>query len=216
MTAALPSTPLLEFLSLWKLLGNSGLCLWHHWTLGSVWTHCILAQWLMAPTAFQRHPNNSILGFVLRWFQWLCLVSKQKLFRWEQIQLEVFVIFTRPLNTPDLQFPSFSNEKLDRLVKKKLNVMLLACKSPSLPLSISLAPTLSCLPWLLHPPSNPAVLSWPPSTAPSVGNTAHSEFTKAFPVATSRDLVHFLLQAEFNPSSWNVLLFWLWDTKEAY
>lgn len=59
------------------------------------------------------------MGVVLRWFQWLSLVSKQKLFRWEQIQLEVSMIFTRPLNTPDLQFPSFFNENLDHLGIKK-------------------------------------------------------------------------------------------------
>lgn len=50
-----------------------------------------------------------------------CPVSTQTLFRWEQIELEGSRIFTRPLNTPDLQFPSLFNSKLDGLGKKTLN-----------------------------------------------------------------------------------------------
>lgn len=102
-------------------------------------------------------------GAVLTWFQWLSLVSKQKLFRWEQIQLEFSMIFTRPFNTPDLQFPSFSNENLDHLGKNKLNLMLLPYICPGFPLSISLAPTVSCLPPCS---THPLTHSGPPSTTP--------------------------------------------------
>lgn len=116
------------------------------WTLGSVWADCILAEWFRASTQLQGHLSHSVWGAVLTWFQWLCLVSKQKLFRWEPIQLEFSMIFTWPFNTPDLQFPSFSNENLDHLRKNKLNLMLLPYICPGFPLSISLAPTISCLP----------------------------------------------------------------------
>lgn len=77
-----------------------------------------LAQWFVAAAHFQGQLSDSILGTVLRQFQQLCLVFKQKLFRWEQSQLAASVIFTRPLNPPDLQFPSFPNERLDHVGKK--------------------------------------------------------------------------------------------------
>lgn len=67
-------------------------------TLGSVWADCVLAEWLRASPQLQGHLSHCML----RWFQWLCLVSKQQGFRWEQIQLEVSVIFTRPLTILDL------------------------------------------------------------------------------------------------------------------
>lgn len=92
-----------------------------------------------------------------------CLVSKQKLFRWERTQFEFSMVFTQSFNTPDLQFPSFSNENLIVLEKNKLNLMLLPYICPGVPLCISLAPTVSCLPPCS---THPLTRSGPPSTTP--------------------------------------------------
>ena len=153
-------------------LGSSGLCVRRpHKTLGSVWADHILAEQFRASTHFQRHLSHSILGAVLRWFQRLCLLSKQKLFRWEQFQLEVSMIFTWPLNTPDLQSPSFSNESLDLLGEKKLNSRL---GPPSV--LASLFPLNR-----LHPPTPPPWASIHPRSAPW-------ELTRHLPLATAWDL----------------------------
>lgn len=157
-----------------------------------MWADHILAEQFRASTHFQRHLSHSILGAVLGWFQRLCLLSKQKLFRWEQFQLEVSMIFTWPLNTPDLQSPSFSNESLDLLGEKKLNSRL----GPP-----SVLASLFPLHWL-HPPTPPPWASIHPRSAPW-------ELTKHLPLATAWDLAQVSL-AMFNPflEMFSYLGFW--------
>lgn len=156
MTAAFPLTPLPEFRSLqslWEALApvsDAG-------TLGSVWADCILAEWLIASTRIQGHLSHSISGAVLTWFQWLCLVSKQKLFRWEQIQLESSVIFTRPSISLICSF--LLSLMTIWIVLEKRNLICCCCPA-----------------YVLAPPSpfhwlqlSPASLPAPPTHSPAVG-----------------------------------------------
>ena len=140
-----------------------------------MWADHILAEQFRASTHFQRHLSHSILGAVLRWFQRLCLLSKQKLFRWEQFQLEVSMIFTWPLNTPDLQFPSFSNESLDLLGEKKLN--------SSLALPLSWLPSSPFSGSTTHPFPHggpPSIHAWLRGNSPSTSHRPQPETLTSF------------------------------------